>query len=79
MVIQLIHSFAESRFNLLKKSSLVFLCQILFFHTSSAVNPFGLTNRQFRKEYINLQQVLCPSFITLLRHRATGLNIFLMF
>ena len=49
MVIQLIHLFAESRFNLLKKSILKSLLMD--------------SNRQFRKEYINLLQVTCPSSI----------------
>ena len=49
MVIQLIHLFAESRFNLLKKSILKSLLMD--------------SNRQFRKEYIDLLQVTCPSSI----------------
>ena len=47
MVIQLIHLFAESRFNLLKKSILKSLSMD--------------SNKQFRKEYIDLLQVTCPS------------------
>ena len=41
----------------------MYLYRILFVYTSSAVNLFiyGLTNRQFRKVYIDLQQVTCPS------------------
>ena len=44
----------------------MYLCKILFVYTSSAVNLFiyGLTNRQFRKEYIDLRQVTVSFIFT---------------
>ena len=63
IVIQFIYLFVDSKLKQLRIPNFVYLFQVTLIYASSAINPFiyGLTNKQFRKEYLELLRVLCAS------------------
>ncbi|XP_078363085.1 melanopsin-like [Oculina patagonica] len=63
IVIQFIDMIAYSHFEQFRMPNFVFLLQTICIFASSAINPFiyGFTNKRFRKQYVELLGVLCPS------------------